>query len=492
MSCARSDKRRKDRRMRHTILLLTLVGAVLLACSGVVLAQQSDRTTPDNERQTTTDSEGKAAEGQQKAQDAIPDQYIVVLKDDAPDPRQKAREHAQKYGLEVLYTYRYAIKGYAARLSAEKANQLRQDPDVDFLSEDRTVHALPKPPSSGLPSNPYLPTGVDRIEADDSSVDAGSVGVAIIDTGVDLDHPDLNLAKDQTGTNVVGTNCATGTSFDDGNGHGTHVAGTIGAKAGDNAGDGVVGVAPGATLYPVRVLNNNGSGTWSGVICGIDWVTGTRTDSNTTNDISVANMSLGGSASSATEGTCDATNDDALHLAICKSDKAGVTYVVAAGNSDTNLDGHVPAKYDTVLTVTALADFDGESGGTGSPTCRRDQDDTIADFSNWAVSDSDQAHTIAAPGVCIWSTWKGGGYKQISGTSMASPHVAGAAARCIATRLATGQCTGNPESIRTKLLNDAAAQPSTYGFENSPEYNDTNRQGKTIIEYYGYLVFAGS
>jgi subtilisin len=285
--------------------------------------------------------------------------------------------------------------------------------------------------------------------------------VAIIDTGIDLDHPDLNV--------LGGKNCQSGSSYDDGNGHGTHVAGTVAAKDDSN---GVVGMAPGAPLYAVRVLNNSGSGSWSAIICGIDWVT----QNAASKGIKVANMSLGGSGS---DGSC---NSEALHLAICNSVNKGVTYVVAAGNSNKNLSGFVPAAYNEVLTVTAMADFNGQPGGGAAATCRSDVDETPADFSNFTRVDNstDVSHTIAAPGVCIRSTWKGGGYKTISGTSMASPHVAGTAALCIA----NGTCSGLPSDIIVKLRNDAAAQPASYGFTGDPNSPINTR-------YYGHLVYAG-
>jgi subtilisin family serine protease len=251
------------------------------------------------------------------------------------------------------------------------------------------------------------------------------------------------------------------------------VAGTVAAK---DDGNGVVGVAPGAPLYAVRVLNNAGSGSWSSVICGVDWVTRNAASMG----IKVANMSLGGSGSDSTlDANCNGGND-ALHKAICNSVKAGVTYVVAAGNSNTDFNGFVPAAYDEVLTVAAMADFNGQPGGFAAPTCRSDVDDTAADFSNFAVLAGDQVHTIAAPGVCILSTWKGGGYNTISGTSMASPHVAGVAALCIA-----GPCAGmTPAGVRSRLMSDAAEQSASYGFTDDPNSPNGSR-------YYGYLVYTG-
>ena len=198
------------------------------------------------------------------------------------------------------------------------------------------------------------------IDGADQRVD---VDVAVIDTGVDLDHPDLNVnpagAKNCT---VFGLGSA-----DDHNGHGSHVAGTIGAL--DNT-TGVVGVAPGARIWPVKVLNAAGSGLNSDVICGIDYVAAHA------DEIEVANMSLGGGGED--DGNCGATNDDAMHAAICETVAHGVTFVVAAGNDSADASTSTPAAYDEVITVSALADFNGQPGGGAPSTCRADQDDTFA------------------------------------------------------------------------------------------------------------------
>jgi len=326
--------------------------------------------------------------------------YIVVLRGSVGSAGAVAAEQARARGLVVDHVYSRALKGYSATMSAADAQVLRADPRVAYVSQDRPVHIDAQ----------VLPTGIDRVDGELSSTVSGNgagsvdVDVAVIDTGIDITHPDLNV--------VGGVNCSTGKSFNDGNGHGSHVAGTIGAKDNDI---GVVGVAPGARLWAVRVLNPAGSGSFASVICGVDWVTAHK------DVIEVANMSLGGTGTEPAGSGC--TTGDPLHDAICNSVAAGVTYAVAAGNSADDAANHVPAAYDEVITVSALADFDGKPGGLGSPTCRADEDDTLANFSNFGP-DVD----LIAPGVCIFSTYKKGGYATLSGTSMAAPHVAGAGA----------------------------------------------------------------
>jgi len=219
------------------------------------------------------------------------------------------------------------------------------------------------------------------------------------------------------------------------------VAGIIAAL--DNS-IGVVGVAPQAKLIPVKVLDRTGSGTWSSVICGIDWVTANASSLG----IKVANMSLGGTGTS--DNNCGNTNSDALHKAVCRSRDAGVTYVVAAGNESGSASKLVPAAYDdAVITVSALADSDGKPGGLG-PKTSYGPDDTFATFSNYgSIVD------LGAPGVSIYSTYKGGKYATMSGTSMASPHVAGVAALYI---------SGNPGSTWIQVRDGLKALGEALGF----------------------------
>jgi subtilisin len=327
--------------------------------------------------------------------------YIVVLEDATANPALLAHQQASRFGAKVGFVYQHALKGYSATLASADVAALRADPTVAAVVPDLPVHTQAQ----------TLPTGINRIDGELSSTVSGDgagtvdVDIAIIDTGIDVDHPDLNV--------VGGTNCVGGTSFDDDNGHGTHVAGTAAAK---DDGNGVVGVAPGARLWAVKVLNSAGSGTTSQIVCGIDWVTARAST------IEVANMSLGGSSVLGSISTCSSSFDP-MHQAICRSVSAGVTYAVAAGNSASNANTFVPATYSEVITVSALADFNGQPGGGAAATCRADQDDTFADFSNFGA-DID----LIAPGVCILSTYMGGGLNTLSGTSMATPHVTGAAA----------------------------------------------------------------
>lgn len=333
--------------------------------------------------------------------DDRPGRYLIVLHDSVRRPKEVAAEHERRHAAEVSHVYRHAINGYAAELPEEAVEGISRDPRVAWLEPDREVSTFAQTIPTGIrrafaTSN----AGLDVDGADDVRVD---VDVAIIDTGIDLDHPDLNVVA-SAGCIVTGSfdGCVDGTGEDD-NGHGTHVAGTTAAIDNDF---GVVGVAPGARLHAVKVLTASGAGLISDVIAGVDWVTA-RADT-----IEVANMSLGCRCAVAT-----------LDQAIAASVDRGVVYVVAAGNNGEDAKTFSPASQPDVITVSALADFDGLEGGGAARTCRTDEDDTLGNFSNWGPEVE-----VAASGVCILSTSLLGGYSTLSGTSMASPHVAGAAA----------------------------------------------------------------
>lgn len=326
----------------------------------------------------------------------IPNRFIVALTDGV-DADVAAAEIAERHGIALGHVFRNALHGFAFEIPSPVLEAVREDPRVRFVQPDLVVRPLAQ----------TLPTGVDRIEADrnataridgiDERIDAA---IAIIDSGVDLDHPDLNVAGSMSFVRSE-------PSPDDLNGHGTHTAGTAAAI---DDGIGVVGVAPGARVFALKVLDRTGFGSLSDVIAAVDWVTANAAT------IDVASMSLGTFIPNADDGNCGLTNRDALHLAICNSVRAGVTYVVSAGNEKVDAKDISPAAYDEVITVSALSDLD------GTPL-----DDRITWFSNFGA-DVD----LIAPGRDILSTWPGGTYETLSGTSMAAPHVSGAAALYIA------------------------------------------------------------
>jgi len=295
------------------------------------------------------------------------------------------------------HSYHTSFNGFAAPLTGAERQALAGDPRVAFVEPDIEFTAFPGPPSkpgngggggSDSPPPQELPWGVDRIDAEKNSGSGGSgVRVAVIDTGIDLSHPDL-AGNVENGYNAL----SPGDLAIDDNGHGSHVAGTIAAV--DNT-IGVVGVAPQATVVAVKVLDRRGRGWLSDIIAGVDWVTQQNTDGDATNNLQVANMSLGGRGSSS-----------GLATAISAATNSGCIFAVAAGNDSANAASYIPASYPFVLCVSAL-----------------DTDGTFAYFSNYgSVVD------VIAPGVGVPSLYKNGGYKTLSGTSMAAPHVAGAAA----------------------------------------------------------------
>jgi subtilisin len=421
----------------------------------------------------------------------IPGQYIVVLKDGA-DLTAALADVTDLPGAHVIHVYGHALDGYAAQLSPAALAAVQADPNVDYVVQDRRgdlalAKGRPPPPPPPPWNTPQtLPTGIDRIDGELSSQlsgdQAGSLAgppVAIVDTGIDTAHPDLNVAG---GVNCVGAlSSANDGTINDQNGHGTFVAGVVGGK--DDA-YGVVGLAPGVPVYSVRVLDANGSGTSSGQICGVDWVTANAAALG----IKVANFSQVSALPKTDDGDCGNTNSDPLHQAMCRSTAAGVLWVTAMGNSavdiSTNAAAQAPMGYDEVLSVTAVSDANGVPGGGGSITCRTGElDDQYASFSNWVSSVADQAHTVAEPGVCLNSDYKGSTYSVQSGTSASAPHATGVAELCFA----AGACAGTPAETIQQLVaaaaRDNAANPSI-GFTGDPLHAPVGNR------YYGYLLRA--
>lgn len=358
---------------------------------------------------------------------AIPGHHIVVLW-----PWYDAADVASAHGVKPDHHYNHALKGFAGPISGTALDSLRTDYRVHSIEPDVVVEAFPVGPPrvrTQLHTNTFetLTTGVNRVDADlNSKTDLSAIGIAIIDTGIWLTHQDLNVAGSVSFVRKS-------KSGNDDNGHGTHVAGIAAAKTNDN--NGVRGVAPNARLFAVKVLDRNGSGRLSDVIKGVDWVTANAA----TYAIKVANMSLG----------CECTSS-ALNTAITNSVAAGVTYAVAAGNSSKDASTFSPANHPNVITVSAMVDSDGKCGGLGPPTSYG-ADDTFASFSNFGATVE-----IAAPGVGITSTWKDGVYATLSGTSMASPHVAGAAAQYIASN-----SNADPATVRNTLISAGVTQNAT-------------------------------
>ncbi len=397
----------------------------------------------------------------------IPGRFIVVLRPDAT-PQDVAADH----GLRIGHIYQSALHGFSASGRPEALQELREDPRVLIVENDRFVRAEVQ----------TLPTGIDRIEADqniiadiDGSDDRVDVDIAIIDTGIDLDHPDLNvyMSIDCTGGGPGSSTCS-GTGNDN-NGHGSHVAGTAAALDNDF---GVVGIAPGARLWAVKVLGAGGTGFLIDIIGGIDWVTlhapandCVGGETATTKCIEVANMSLGLQGQSS-----------AFRLAIQNSVSKGVVYVTSAGNDDEDVygpdgtfdtnDDFIPQAYPEVAAISAMVDTDGQPGGLGSSTSSGD-DDSFASFSNFGLSvvggnpvnSPGLSIDLILPGRSILSTYKNGNYAIISGTSMSSPHAAGLAALYIASTGILPMTANDVYDIRQALIDRGVAQDDSRGLD---------------------------
>lgn len=324
---------------------------------------------------------------------SISDKFIVVLNQDADlaksdlqirngKMKEKANGLLKKYDISgaVEEIYETALQGFTVKMSPGQSKKLSADREVKFIEADQVVFLSPIEANGRPAPEPIIQStqwGVTRVGG---PVNETRKTVWIIDTGIDLDHPDLNVDNAGRNRTFVGSR----TTPDDENGHGTHVAGIIAAI--DNS-IGVVGVAAGATVVSVRVLNKQGSGTTSGVIAGVNYVAGAAEVGD------VANMSLGGGISEALD-----------NAVIAAAEK--IKFSIAAGNesTDANLSSPARANGRNIYTISAMK-----------------QGDIWANFSNYGNPPVD----YCAPGVYIFSTYKDGGYATLSGTSMAAPHVAG-------------------------------------------------------------------
>ncbi|HEU0165034.1 MAG TPA: S8 family serine peptidase, partial [Thermomicrobiales bacterium] len=305
--------------------------------------------------------------------------------------------------------YGDAIDGFSADLNDKQIQNLADDPDVAYVVPDIQFHAAAQSPSTAIARTGLNNSSMAQIDGVDNPV---NTDIAIIDSGINPNSPDLNV--------VGGVNCMSGnpvgSGWADDDGHGTHVAGIAAAR--DN-GTGVVGSAPGARLWAVKVLDSSGNGSLTTVLCGVNWV------ASNASTIRVANMSL--TATITNSSTCT-TGNDALHTAICAVAQRNVAVVVAAGNSGIDSQTVVPARYSEVISVAAVTDYDGKPGNlvksrpSKCPNTGDGADDSLAAYSNYgSIAD------IAAPGSCILSDWDDGTLHYDTGTSMASPLVAGAA-----------------------------------------------------------------
>ncbi|HLV57692.1 MAG TPA: S8 family peptidase [Natronosporangium sp.] len=350
---------------------------------------------------------------------AVPNSYLVVLKDNAVASRgveAQARALASRYGGEIGFVYDAAINGFSVTMSESAARRLAAHPAVEYVEQDLVVQleaTQNNPPSWGL----------DRIDQRNLPLNnvyeypttASNVNIYILDTGVRLTHNDFG-GRAFTGFDAV----TPGGSANDCHGHGTHVAGTAAGSS--------FGVAKGARIFAVRVLNCSGSGTTSQIVAGINWVTNNHITP------AVANMSLGGAGVNTT-----------MNNAVANSISAGVTYAIAAGNSNSNACNFSPALVPAAITVGATQ-----------------INDARASFSNWGT-----CLDIFAPGQSITSAWhtSNSATNTISGTSMASPHVAGVAALILA---ANPNLT--PAQVRNQMVADA-----TTGVVGNPGTGSPNR-----------------
>ncbi len=408
--------------IRHSALLLMLAAFMAVFLPLMVSAEDGSKGQPpllpheqtdfnpavEQNKGTEREAPLLTAEGQGEP---IPGHYIVVLHPGAAFSPDIAQQKVDNAGGKLNFTYTAALQGFAAELPDAGLNTLRADPDVAFIEQDQTVTIVDTQNNATW--------GLDRIDQRNRPLNStyvynqtgSGVHAYIIDTGIRSSHNEFS------GRVGNGYDAIDGGAPDDCNGHGTHVAGTVGGT--------VYGVAKQVTLHGVRVLNCSGSGSNSGVIAGVDWVTQNRINP------AVANMSLGGGASSA------------LDNAVANSISSGVTYAVAAGNSNANACNYSPARTASAITVGSTTSTDARSSFSNYGTCL----------------------DIFAPGSSITAAWytSNTATNTISGTSMASPHVAGVAALYL-----QANPNASPTTVRNAIVNGGTTGVVTGAGSGSP------------------------
>jgi subtilisin len=337
-----------------------------------------------------------------KDSDLVTGVYFVKLNAEAAEVTNLATDIAGVFGfdvMEVLHIYDSASEGFSVRIPHSIVPELENTEYVEMvLEDDGDEYVVPSEPEAAYEyGDDEVPPGIVRIGGPYAgSMLLDGIHVAVIDTGIDSLHPDLNVVGE---IDLVGMSTGEFAEGADPNGHGTHVAGTIGAIA---DGAGVAGVAPGVSLHAVRVLGADGSGYFSDILAGMEYVLDNP-------EIRVVNMSLGGPMSSGMESIAEA---------IQRLEEAGVVVCIAAGNEAQDTANVAPAGFDIGIVVSA---YDVYSDGS-----------TISDRGFAWFSNYGDAVDISAPGVSINSTWPDGTYMPLDGTSMATPHVAGAVAAFLA------------------------------------------------------------
>lgn len=376
----------------------------------------------------------------------VPGKYIIRFKDNDLRPDVIANQLRNEHGFQVNGVYRHAIRGMSITLRGARPeavlNALSRNPNVASIGQDRIAVATAE----------EVPDGIDRVFGFLSSTTRANSGetvrVAIVDSGSDFNHPDLEDRLDaSTSVTCTSGTCVPGGQDDEG--HGSHVSGTVAASI---DGENVVGIIPLTELVAVKVLGADGSGSFTGIIAGIDYLTGLA---GTPNAVQVANMSLGAYCSVCTDGT-DPNNPadpevQALHDAINAFVASGSVLVTSSGNDGGDATFSAPSSFDEVITVSAITDTDGLPGGNGGfwrfPGAGKFSDDTYANFANYGP-DVD----VTAPGVQVLSVQLNGTTVRNSGTSMSSPHVAGVAALFMQDYKANTGSYPTPALVRQALI----------------------------------------